>query len=119
MHPLEKCLHLYIGCATNQGQLVGVRKEYLLIQANDPPRMVEYDIQLLGSSIFLYLQHLNDLSDEQSRELVKKGIAIGRPNGYPFSNAGFLYLLALHVDLFGLISSGYAKNINSILRQDT
>ncbi len=114
MRRLNKCLHLYIGCQTNIGQLVGVKKDCLFIQANDTQVISEYQTQLLGNNIFLYLQHLDNLTEEESKELIKKGIAIGRPNGYTFSNEGFLYLLSLNVDLFGIIISGYAKNINDV-----
>jgi hypothetical protein len=71
-------------------------------------------MELLGSSVFLYLRRLNELTVEQSKELTQKGLTLGRPNGYTFSNEAFLYLLSLSVDLFGLIGSGYAKNINDI-----
>ncbi len=114
MRRLDKCLHFYIGCETNKGQFIGVKNERLLIQPIDEQDITEYDTQLLGSSIFLYLRRLNDLTEEQSKQLIKCGIAIGRPNGYTFSNEGFLYLLSLNVDLFSLINSGYAKNINDV-----
>lgn len=117
MRRIEKCFHFYIGCETNIGQFVGVKKNCLLIQKSETNDISEYQTALLGSTIFLYLQHLNNLTDEQSKELIKRGIAIGRPNGYTFSNEGFLYLLSLNVDLFGLINSGYAKNINDIASQ--
>ena len=110
MRCFEKCLHCYIGCETSEGQLVGYDRGSLLIQKNGEDAIVRYDVALLGSRVFLYLRQLSDLTDEQSRELIEKGIAIGRPNGYTFSNAGFLYLLSLNVDLFGLVKSGYAKN---------
>ncbi len=111
MRRLDKCIHFYIGCDTNKGKLVGIKQECLLVQAEYEGSITEYSTQILGSSLFLYLQHLNDLTEEQSKELIKRGIAIGRPNGYTFSNEGFLYLISLNVDLFGLIKSGYAKPI--------
>jgi hypothetical protein len=114
MRRLEKCLHLYIGCETNLGQFVGFKKDCLLIQAVNEQTITEHPMQGLGSSVFLYLKKLDDLTEEESRDLIKKGIAIGRPNGYTFSNEGFLYLLSLNVDLFGLINSGYARQ-----QQDT
>ena len=77
-------------------------------------RIKEYNREVLGTDIFLYLQHLNDLSEDQSKELIKLGLSIGRPNGYIFSNEAFLYLISLHVDLFGLINSGYAKRIQDV-----
>lgn len=117
MTQFEKCIHFYIGCDTNKGKLVGVKQEYLLIQVEGS--MTEYSIQALGINLFLYLQQLNDLSEAESMELINKGIAIGRPNGYTFSNEGFLYLISLYVDLFGLIKSGYAKNIHDALPQSS
>lgn len=107
MTRLEKCIHFYIGCDTNRGKLVGVRQDWLLILEGD--RLIECNLQDLGSSLFLHLQLLNEITEDQSRELIKRGIAIGRPNGYTFSNEGFLYLISLHVDLFGLINAGYSK----------
>ena len=117
MRRLDKCIHFYIGCETNVGQFVGVRKEHLFIQGKDDDNTTEYSTNLLGSTIFIYLQRLDDLTEDQSKELIKRGIAIGRPNGYTFSNEGFLYLLSLNVDLFGLVNSGFAKNINDIQPQ--
>ena len=116
MRRLDKYIHFYIGCSTNKGKLIGVKPECLLIQSEGEQRITEYKTQLLGDDIFLYLQELGDLSEEQSKELIKRGIAIGRPNGYTFSNEGFFYLICLHVDLFGLIQAGYAKNFNNIQR---
>ncbi len=112
---LDKYIHFYIGCGTSKGKLVGVKHEYLLVQPEGEKVIAEYDTALLGNSIFLFLQRLNDLSEEQSKELIKRGIAIGRPNGYTFSNEGFFYLISLEVDLFGLINSGYAKPITHTL----
>lgn len=112
MTRLEKYIHFYIGCDTNKGKLVGVKPSCLLIRVEGERSITEYDMQLLGDSIFLYLQKLNDLSEAQSKELIERGISIGRPNGYTFSNEGFFYLISLHVDLFGLINSGYARPFN-------
>jgi len=111
MSRLEKCLPLYIGCETSKGKLVGIVKDSLFIQNGDLS-ITEYSKQSLGQTVFLYLKKLSDITDEQSQELNKRGFNIGRPSGYTFSNEAFLYLLSLHVDLFGLISSGVAKDIN-------
>jgi hypothetical protein len=35
MRRLDKCLHLYIGCDTNKGQLIGIIKQTLIIQASE------------------------------------------------------------------------------------
>ena len=112
---LYKCIHMYIGCETNAGKLIGIRNQDLLIQDRVNQSPTEYNIKLLGNSIFLYLRQLGDLTEAESKELIKKGLAIGRPNGYTFSNDAFLYLTSLNVDLFGLIEAGYARNIRSIL----
>jgi hypothetical protein len=112
MTRLEKYIHFYIGCDTDKGKLVGVKQECLLVQTEGS--IMEYSTQALGCSLFLHLRHLNNLTEAQSKELINRGIAIGRPNGYTFSNEGFFYLISLHVDLFGLIKSGYAKNIHDI-----
>ncbi len=78
----------------------------LFIQTEDKINK-EYTIQNLGQTLFLYLRELNDLTDEQRKQLIKEGLVIGRPYGYTFSNHGFLYLLSLSVDLFGLIKAGF------------
>jgi len=111
MSRLDKCLPLYIGCETDKGKLVGVVKDSLFIQ-NGEQSITEYSRTSLGQTLFLHLKKLSDITDEQSQELNKKGFNIGRPSGYTFSNEAFLFLLSLHVDLFGLIASGLAKDIS-------
>src|SRR5262245_17173172 len=113
MSRLDKCLPLYIGCETNKGKLVGIMNDSLFIQNGDQS-ITEYNTTALGRTLFLYLKKLSDIADEQSEELNKKGFNIGRPSGYTFSNDAFLFLLSLHVDLFGLISSGMAKDLRKI-----
>jgi hypothetical protein len=114
MSRLDKCIQLYIGCETNKGQLVGIKKDRLLIQSNEEQSITEYHTQLLGKSLFLYLRKLSDLTDEQSIDLIEKGFSIGRPSGYSFSNEAFLHLLSLYVELFGLINSGIEKDISTL-----
>ena len=111
-----KCLSLYIGCSTNKGRFIGIKERTLIVQAEDN-RIEEVDIGSVGDTLFFYLMQLNDLDDVQRKQLVRDGLAIGRPYGYTFSNRGFLYLLSLHVDLFGLIQSGFAKDVNTIDKQ--
>lgn len=110
-------LPLYVGCDTNKGKFIGIINNTLLIHTKEK-LFEEYDAQLLGHTIFLYLRYLSDLTDEQSKELIKKGFSIGRPNGYTFSNYGFLYLITLSIDLFGLINSGIAKDIKILTKED-
>lgn len=112
MSRLDDCIKLYIGCQTNKGKFSGIVNSTMLI---DNGELVEYDKQDLGKTLFLYLQRLSDITDEQSKQLNEKGFNIGRPSGYTFSNEAFLYLLSLHVDLFGLISSGIAKDIKTVI----
>lgn len=112
MSRLEKCIPLYIGCETNKGTFVGMVKDSLFIQ-NGEHTTSEFSKQLLGQTVFLHLKRLSDITDEQSQELNKKGFNIGRPSGYTFSNDAFLYLLSLHVDLFGLINAGMAKDLKT------
>lgn len=111
MSDRDQFIHLYIGCETNKGKFTGMVNDRVFIQQNG--EIVEYDKQVLGETVFLHLQKLSDITDEQSKELNKKGFNIGRPSGYTFSNEAFLYLLGLHVDLFGLISSGIAKDVKT------
>ena len=113
MNQFDKCLHLYIDCNTNKGRFIGIRKDILIIETEEQG-VEEYSIQNLGNTLFLYLRQLNDLSEEQSKELVKQGLSIGRPYGYTFTNHAFVYLLSLGVDLFGLIHSGVAKDIKTL-----
>ena len=113
MSRLDKCLPLYIGCETSKGKLVGMVKDSLFIQ-NGQHSVTEYSKQSLGQTLFLHLQKLGDITDEQSKELNNKGFNIGRPSGYTFSNDAFLYLLSLHVDLFGLINAGMARDLKKV-----
>ena len=112
MSRLENCIPLYVGCETNKGKFVGIVKDSLFIQ-NGEHSITEYNKQSLGQTVFLHLKRLSDITDEQSQQLNKKGFNIGRPSGYTFSNDAFLYLLSLHVDLFGLINAGMAKDIKT------
>ncbi|MBA2329753.1 MAG: hypothetical protein H0V91_09050 [Flavisolibacter sp.] len=106
-------VHLYLGCNSNMGKFVGINKNVLLIQSRENEN-VEYQKMQLGKELFLYLRKLESLTSNQSKELINQGISIGRPHGYTFSNKGFLYLLSLHVDLFGFIKSGIAKDISHL-----
>ena len=113
MSRLDQCLRLYIGCDTNKGKFTGMINDTLFIQ-NENRSPVEYNKQDIGQVLFLYLRKLSDIKEEQSVELIKLGFTIGRPSGYIFSNEAFLFLLGLQVDLFGLINSGFAKDINQL-----
>ena len=113
MNQIVKYLRLYIGSNTNKGLFTGIREETLFIQSEEK-LTEEYDIRNVGNTLFLYLRKLSDITDEQSKQLIKEGLSIGRPHGYTFSNYGFLYLLSLSVDLFGLINAGFAKDTKTL-----
>jgi hypothetical protein len=111
MNRLDRCLPLYIGCETSDGQLIGVKDHSLFIQSKEQNSSKVYANKVVGVSLFLYLRKLSALTPAESVELNAKGFNIGRPKGYSFSPGAFLYLLSLHVDLFGLIEFGLAKEI--------
>jgi hypothetical protein len=106
----NKCLFLYLGCETNKGKFVGIRNNTVFIETSEK-QTEEYAVDTIGITLFFFLRKISDLTSEQSKQLIKEGFTIGRPHGYTFSNHGFLYLLSLNVDLFGLIKSGHAKDI--------
>ncbi len=58
------------------------------------------------------LRKISDLNVEESTELNKKGLSIGRPKGYSFSPEAILYLLGLRIDLFNLIAEGLATDMS-------
>ena len=119
MQQLTKCIHFYIGCQTNKGQLIGVKGNSLFIESMNGKLVENHEIQNVGICLFLHLRQLDDLTREESNDLIKKGFNIGRPKGYSFAPEGFLYLLNLNVDLFGLIKAGYAKQLKSRLEQNS
>jgi len=109
--PIELYLPFYIGCQTNLGRLTGLCPGKVFTESENGERQ-EHDSLAQGFQIKFFLRRLNSLSDDQSRQLIAKGFSIGRPKGYSFSPEAFLYLLSLHVDLFGLIDSGMAIDIS-------
>ncbi len=102
-------LHLYLGCKTNFGELCGITDKTYFIRLNDG-NTVE---KILGSKpdIQLFLRKISSLNIEESAELNRRGLNIGRPRGYSFSPNAILYLLSLRVDLFNLIGNGLAIEI--------
>lgn len=107
---IDGYLHLYIGCNTNLGELVGVNEDsYLIRLKNNEIVTKNFNEQ---PSLKLFLRKISDLNVEESAELNKKGLSIGRPRGYSFSPESILYLLSLRIDLFNLIANGLAIDIN-------
>ncbi len=101
----------YLGCQTNQGVLIGIKENKTITRTQDG-NIVEYDTGDATFPVKLLLRKINSLSPEQSVELISKGFSIGRPTGYSFSPAAILFLLSIHVDLFGLIEMGLATDLN-------
>ena len=99
-------LHLYVGCKTNFGELSGITDKSYFIRL-DGGEIVEknFDSQ---PEIKLFLRKISDLNIEESAELNKRGLNIGRPRGYSFSPEAILYLLSLRIDLFNLIGNELA-----------
>ena len=108
---IEQYLPLYIGCETNLGVLAGIRQHtcFLLLQNGE---IIEHSIRENNDPLKLYLKKINTLTLEESTELNRKGLSIGRPGGYSFTPDALLYLLSLRVDLFHLIKKGFAVDIN-------
>jgi hypothetical protein len=105
---VEQYLPFYIGCNTNKGKLIGIRK-HLVETETDDHQIIVHDTEADDFSVRPYLTRLSSLSGAQSQELIRLGFSIGRPKGYSFAPEAFLYLLSLHVDLFGLIDKGLAE----------
>jgi len=113
---IEDYLPFYFGCRTNEGELIGISMQTIFIRTVHGT-IVQHDVGNPDFSVKPFLKRLNHLSADESSSLIEKGFSIGRPMGYSFSPSSFLYLLSLHVDLFGLIDSGLALDIAD-LRKD-
>ena len=107
----SKYLSFYIGCKTNKGISAGTCENSLFIQT-ETKDLETFEVESVGKNLFLSLRQLSDLNPEEVKMLIEKGINIGRPGGYSFSPEGFIFLLSLHIDFFGLIKMGYAKKLH-------
>jgi hypothetical protein len=115
-HP-GKYLIFYLGCETNKGKFIGIRYDTLFIETQEKS-IQEYNIRDVGNTLFFYLRHLNNLSDDERKQLITEGLNIGRPAGYSFTNDAFVYLLSLSIDLFGLIHAGFALDKKTLNEKD-
>ena len=104
-------LPFYLGCDSNKGKIVGINQHCLFIQSAEE-KIIEYDLYNTDLIIQPFLRTLQSLTQDENSQLISKGMNIGRPKGYSFSPEAFLYLLTLHVDIFGLIQSGLAADID-------
>ena len=107
---MNEYLHLYLGCGTNFGKLIGVHVNSCVIQ-KDTGEVFEKSFSD-EHPLKLLLRKISDLTGEESETLNKKGLNIGRPRGYSFSPEAILYLLNLRIDIFNLIAAGLATEIS-------
>ena len=108
---IEDCLHLYIGCDTNHGKLVGINGSTCFILSQNGEINLG-DLNNKNHSIKPILRKFSDMSISESTELNKRGISIGQRKGYSFTPEAILYLLTLRIDLFNLIAEGLAIDFN-------
>ena len=108
---IEEYLHLYLGCDTNSGKLIGINGSTCFILSQDGQINPE-DLNNKNQSIKPILRKFNDMSITESTELNKRGISIGQRKGYSFTPDSILYLLTLRIDLFNLIAEGLAIDLN-------
>ena len=108
---IEDYLHLYLGCNTNNGKLVGINGSTCFILSQNG-EINQEDLNNKNQSIKPILRKFSDISLSESTELNKKGISIGQRKGYSFTPDAILYLLTLRIDLFNLITEGLAIDLN-------
>lgn len=108
---IEDYLHLYLGCDTNNGKLVGINGNTCFILSQNGEINLE-DLNNKNQSIKPILRKFSDMSNHESTELNKRGISIGQRKGYSFTPDAILYLLTLRIDLFNLIAEGLAIDLN-------
>ncbi len=106
---IDKYLPLYLGCNTNLGKLTSVNENSYTIRTENEEIIERAFID--EPMVKLYLRKISDLNSEESAELNKHGLNIGRPKGYSFTPDAILYLLGLRIDLFNLIAEGLAMEI--------
>jgi hypothetical protein len=108
---IEDYLHLYLGCDTNNGKLVGINGSVCIILKQNGEIKHE-NLNDTNQSLKPILRKFSDLSLDESTELNKRGISIGQRKGYSFTPEAILYLLTLRIDLFNLIATGLAIDRN-------
>jgi hypothetical protein len=108
---IEDYLHLYLGCDTNHGKLVGINESTCFILSQSGEINLE-DLKDQSQSIKPILRKFSDMNNNESTELNKRGISIGQRKGFSFTPDAVLYLLNLHIDIFNLIAVGLAIDLN-------
>ena len=109
LHP-GNYFHLYIGAQTNKGTLVAANLNSCITENSAGERLESFYTD--NFPVVLYLRTLKEITEVESKELIQKGMSIGRPRGYSFSPDAFVYLLSLRIDIFGLIESRLAISVN-------
>ncbi len=104
---LKNYLHLYLGCNTTMGKLVGVKQNSCFTQLLTG-EIIETGFTDKVFPVKPILRRMREMTEEESIELIKRGLSIGRPKGYSFSPDALSFLLSNQIDLFGLIDKGLA-----------
>jgi hypothetical protein len=108
---IAQYLPFYLGCNSNKGKITGINQNCISVQSAEN-NIIEYDIDNADFIIKPYLRNLHSLTKDESTQLINKGMNIGRPKGYSFHPDAFLYLLTMRIDIFGLIESGLAVDVD-------
>ncbi len=110
---IEDYLHLYLGCDTSHGKLVGINGSTCFILSKNGEINLA-DLNDKSKSIKPILRRFGDMNNSESTELNNRGISIGQRKGFSFTPDAIIYLLNLRVDIFNLISEGLAIDFNQI-----
>ena len=108
---IEDYLHLYLGCDTSRGKLVGINGSTCFIRSPNGEISLA-DLNDKSKCIKPILRKFGDMSINESTELNKRGISIGQRKGFSFTPDAVIYLLNLRIDIFNLISEGLAIDFN-------
>jgi hypothetical protein len=109
---IEDYLHLYLGCETSHGKLVGINGSTCFILSQNGEIKLA-DLNDNSESVKPILRRFSDMNNNESTELNKRGISIGQRKGFSFTPDAVLYLLNLRIDIFNLIAEGLATDLNS------
>lgn len=108
---IEDYLHLYLGCDTNSGKLIGIHgNTCFLLSKNGETTQAELTNK--SQLVKPILRKFSDMSNSESTELNSRGISIGQRKGFSFTPDAVLYLLNLRIDIFNLIAEGLAIDLN-------
>ena len=103
-------LHLYLGCNTNFGKLIGINETSCVFLGNNGETIERTFFE--EPPVKLLLRKISNLDVDESSKLNNLGLSIGRPRGYSFSPEAILYLLSIQIDLFNLIANDMAIEIS-------